>query len=510
MRSTSLSPSSRIGGRAAVSALMLALLASAALPAGAQGLRLPGQGGGPSLGGMPSTVDPLQAPPTSSPRPSAPLTAPAPAISAPPSAGSSASGRVSFGDEIIAVVNSEAITRLELERHVQAARVMLSRQNIAQPPEDVLARQVLERMIVERTQLQEAADMGIRIDDAQLDRAIGRIAEQNKVTVSQMRQQIERDGVPFAEYREDLRRNILMVRARERAVDSQVIVSEGEVDSALQDQGGGAQAGQVAQLTLAQILVRVPEGSSPDQIAALRAKAEELRRQAGGATDFGPLAASASDGEEALRGGDLGSRPADRWPQLFVDAVAPLNPGQVSDVVQSGNGFHILKLVERKRGTGATDLAPMPVQQTHARHILIRTSEVVSAEQAEQRLQDIRNRIVNGVSFADMARQYSNDGSAPQGGDLGWVSPGDTVPEFERAMDALAPGAISQPVQSPFGWHLITVEGRRTHDVSSERQRVVTRQALRERKLDQAYEDWARMLRDRAYVEIRLDPPAGG
>ena len=510
MRSTSLTRLTR----PAVSALLVTLMTSAAIPVMAQGLRLPGQDGGgsgapsrPSLGsGSPVMVQP----PSRSPQ--APQSAPA-FTRVQPSAPASTSSRSSSGpqlaDEIVAIVNRDAITRRELDKRVQAARVTLGRQNIALPPENVLQRQVLERMLVERTQLQEAADIGIRVDDTQLDRAVARIAEQNKVTVSQMREQLARDGVPFEDYREDLRREIAMVRARERAIDSQVQVSEAEVDAALQDQANQG-AGTVSQLSLAQILVRVPEGSSPDRIAALRAKAETLRTQASGPTDFARLAAASSDGEEALRGGDLGTRPSDRWPQLFTDAVARLNAGQVSEVIQSGNGFHILKLVNRQGSSGVPDVAPMPVQQTRARHILIRTTEVLNNDQVRQRLADIRQRLVNGVSFADMARQYSNDGSAPQGGELGWLSPGETVPEFERAMDNLQPGQLSEPVQTPFGWHLIQVEERRTQDVSGERQRLTTRQALRDRKIDQAYEDWARQLRDKAYVEIRLDPPAGG
>ena len=503
MRSTSLPRYAR----PAVSALLAALLTSAAVPTLAQGLRLPGQDGGagaapsrPSFGSPIITQPPTQGP--------APAFTRQPAAPAPSSSSSSSSGP-QLADEIVAIVNRDAITRRELDKRVQAARVTLGRQNITLPPDNVLQRQVLERMLVERTQLQEAADMGIRIDDATLDRAVGRIAEQNKVSITEMRRQLERDGVTIADYREDLRREIAMVRARERAVDSQVQVSEAEVDAALQDQAG-QRGGEISQLTIAQILVRVPEGSSPDRIAALRAKAETLRNQASGPTDFARLAASSSDGEEALRGGDLGTRPSDRWPQLFTDAVSRLSPGQVSEVLQSGNGFHILKLVDRKGAAPGGDVAPMPVQQTHARHILIRTTEVLNNDQVRQRLSDIRLRLINGVSFADMARQYSNDGSAPQGGDLGWISPGETVPEFERAMDALQPGEISEPIQSQFGWHLIQVEGRRTQDVSSERQRMQTRQALRDRKIDQSYEDWARQLRDKAYVEIRLDPPAGG
>lgn len=482
----------RLAHRAVVSSLLATLLAGAAGGAFAQGLRLPGSD--PSGGGMPSGGATIL-----SPRTPAPAQAPAPLRSA-PAAPAAAKGGVQMGDAIVAVVNSEAITRRELEARVQAASATLARQQIAPPDAATLERQVLERMIVDRTQLQEAATSGIRIDDFQLDRAISRIAEQNKVTVTDMRDQIEREGLPFAMYREDLRQEITLVRLRERAVDSQVQITESEIDNFLNDQNETAPS----QLTLAQILVRVPEGSPSDRVAQLRRKAEALVVQARGPVDFARLAAASSDGEEALRGGDLGTRPTDRWPGIFIEAVAKLKPGEISNVVQSGNGFHIVKLVDRKAGNGGP-VASLPIQQTQARHILIRTSEIVPSELARQRLSDIRQRVLAGnVTFADMARQYSNDASAPQGGDLGWLSPSETVPEFERAMDALKPGEISEPIQTPFGWHLIQVIGRRTQDVGRERQRAAARQTLFQRKVDQQYEDWARQLRDRAYVEIRL------
>ncbi len=491
MHSKAMPKNLKITRRAGLSCLLLSLLAAGAVSA--QGLRMPGEAAGGSRGG-PAIISPQLT------SPGAVTPAPAPAQRSAPAAPGS---RVQLGDAIVAVVNTEVITRRELDSRMQAASAALARQQIAQPDSATLERQVLERMIVDRTQLQEAAQTGIRIDDLQLDRAISRIAEQNNVTVSQMRDQIEREGVPFSVYREDLRHEVTLMRLRERAVDSQVQISEPEIDDYLAQEHEAAPS----ELTLAQILVRVPEGSPSDTVSALRRKAETLLEQARGNADFARLAASSSDGEEALRGGDLGTRAMDRWPSIFVDAVAQLSPGGISGIIQSGNGFHIIKLIDRKSTAGGAGGAPaaMPVQQTHARHILIRTTAVLTSDQARERLANIRQRILQGgVSFADMARQYSNDASAPQGGDLGWLSPSETVPEFERAMDGLQPGQVSEPVQSPFGWHLIQVVERRTQDVGRERQRAAARQALFQRKVDQAYEDWARQLRDKAYVDVRL------
>lgn len=482
MHSKVMSTTLRPAQRALLSSLLATLLAGGAGAAAAQGLRLPGSEAPSSL--------PQSGPTMITPRATPAPTAPAPAMR---------SG-AQLGDAIVAVVNSEAITRRELDARVQAAQATLASQQITPPDAATLERQVLERMIVDRTQMQEAASSGIRIDDFQLDRAISRIAEQNKVSVSEMRTQIEREGLAFPAYREDLRQEITLVRLREREVDSRVQIGESEIDNFLADQNQSAPA----ELTLAQILVRVPEGTPSERVTQLRARAENLLAQARGPVDFARLAAASSDGEEALRGGDLGTRPSNRWPGVFVDAVAKLKPGEVGNIVQSGNGFHIIKLVDRKAAVGGA-AESMPIQQTQARHILIRTSEIMPNELARQRLEEIRRRVLAGnVTFADMARQYSNDGSAPQGGDLGWLSPSETVPEFERAMDALQANEISQPVQSPFGWHLIQVTGRRTQDVGRERQRAAARQTLYQRKVEQQYEDWARQLRDRAYVEIRL------
>lgn len=410
-------------------------------------------------------------------------------------------------DRIVAVVNGEIITRNELKDRIDSVTRALTQRGTQLPPPDVLERQVLERMIVEKAELQLAIENGIRVDDVQLDRAVQRVAESNNLSVQAFRDRVEKEGTPFARFRDELRNQIMMERIRNKEVDDKVQVGEGEVDAFIADQAGGAGAAS-PEVDVAQILVRVPEQATPEQIERQRAKAEDIYKQASGGADFGRLAASYSDAPEALRGGDLGFRPLDRLPQLFVDAVTPLSVGQIAKPVKSANGFHILKLVAKRSAGGAPDTPPLaqPVEQTHARHILIKVNEVVSDEQAKARLEDIRRRIENKTAtFEDMARAYSNDASASRGGDLGTLYPGDTVPEFEKAMNALKPGEISQPVRTPFGYHLIEVIDRKKQDVAQDRVRLLARQAIRERKIEEATENWLRELRDRAYVEIRLD-----
>jgi peptidyl-prolyl cis-trans isomerase SurA len=408
--------------------------------------------------------------------------------------------RVELADRIVAVVNDEVITLHELGERVRIVRGQLTRQNVSLPPDEVLTRQVLERMIVDRAQLQFARENAIRVEDAILDRAVARIAEDNRMTMTQFRDVLERDGVPFGKFRDDIRNDILIQRVREREVDSRVVISEGEVDNFIAS-ADGAKGAAEGEINLGHILVRVPENATPDQLATRRARAEEALGQLRAGTDFGRVAATFSDGPEALSGGALGFRPADRLPQLFVDAVAGVRDGAVSEIFKSPNGFHILKVLER-RGT-----APKAaVNQTHVRHILVRSNELVSQDQARRRLVDLKERLDNkAADFAELARLHSNDGSAARGGDLGWIYPGDTVPEFEKAMNELKVGEISAPVQSQFGWHLIQVLERRTEDMSQDRLRMAARQSLRERKADEAYQEWLRQLRDRAFVEIRLD-----
>lgn len=408
-----------------------------------------------------------------------------------------------LADRIVAVVNGEIITRNELRSRVVQVKRTLSEQGTALPPADVLDRQVLERMIDERAELQEAKDTGIRVEDSIVDRTIARLAEQNNVSLAVFRQRIEGDGTPYARFRDEVRDQIALTRLRDREVDSTVQVSEGEIDNFLAEQTGGSVDNQ--ELHLAEILIRVPELATADQIDVARRKADDVENQAQNGADFAKLAVSYSDAPDNLTGGDMGWRTQDRYPQLFLDAVADLTTGQVSKPAKSPNGFHILKLMGRRKAViGKTPFAS--VTQTHVRHILIRVNEVMSAEQARERLADIKQRVLSGkASFEDMAKSYSADGSASRGGDLGTVYPGDTVPEFERAMNALKPGEISDPVQSPFGMHLIQVVDRKTEALPDERLRQLARQSLRERKADEAFQDWSRSIRDRAYVEMRLD-----
>lgn len=398
-------------------------------------------------------------------------------------------------DRIIAVVNEDVITRLDLNEHVKMATDALRRQGTPLPPSEVLEKQVLERMIAQKTQLQFAKEVGLRIDDATLDKTIARIAQENKLTIPQLRAALEKDAVSFQKFRDELRNEITIARLREREVDSKIVVSEAEIDAFLQARQDTLQRND--EYNLGHILVRVPEQASPEQIKQRQARAEEALAQIKQGADFGQVAATFSDAPEGLKGGLLGWREASRLPTLFLEAVKGMRVGDVSPILRSPNGFHILKLVDQR---GA---APVIVQQTHARHILIRTNEVVSETEARNRLLQLRERIVNGESFADLARLQSQDASASKGGDLGWISPGDTVPEFERAMNQLQVNQVSEPIKTEFGWHLIQVLGRRDEDMSKERLRLAARQALRARKSDEAYQEWLRQLRDKAYVEYR-------
>ncbi|MDR2838166.1 MAG: peptidylprolyl isomerase [Azonexus sp.] len=401
------------------------------------------------------------------------------------------------GDRIVAIVDNEVITKNELDSRLAAALSQLKKQGTPLPPQGELERQMLERLIMERVQLQYARDTGLKPDDAQLDQALGRIAANNNMSMEQFRKAVEADGLEFARFREEIRNEMTVARLREREVDSKLVISDGEIDNYLASQ---AASGGNEEYQVAHILLRAPESASPEQLQKLRERAEQALGRAQAGENFAQLSATYSDAPDALQGGSLGWRSRDRLPSLYAETIANLQPGQVSPLLRSSAGFHIVKLLDKRGGN-----EPASVQQTHARHILVRVNEVTSEGDARHKLEIVRDRIVNGVDFAEQARLYSQDGSAAKGGDLGWLNPGDTVPEFEQAMNALQPGELSAVIQSPFGMHLIQVLERRERDVSSERQRAVARQALRERKLDDAYQDWLRQLRDRAYVENRLD-----
>ncbi|EXI80465.1 MAG: Peptidyl-prolyl cis-trans isomerase SurA [Candidatus Accumulibacter appositus] len=400
-------------------------------------------------------------------------------------------------DRIVAVVNDEVITHHELRSRLDSALGQLQRQGTTLPPREVLEKQMLERLVIDKVQLQFAREVGLRVDDAQLDQALQRIAANNKLTLAQFRVALEKDGIAFANFREEIRAEMTIARLREREVDSRIFISEGEIDNYLAGEAG--QAGG-EEFQMAHILLRAPESASPEQIQQLRAKTDQIVERLGKGENFAQLAAAYSDAPDGLRGGDLGWRSLNRLPTMFAEAATTLKVGEVSPVLRSSNGFHLVKLLG-KRGGGALPA----VQQTHARHILIKVNEVVSEPEARHTLESLRQRIKHGENFADLARLFSQDGSASKGGDLGWIYAGDTVPEFERAMNQLAPGELSEPVQSPFGFHLIEVIERRVQDVSSDRQRAAARQVLRERKRDEAYQDWLRQMRDRAYVELRLE-----
>jgi peptidyl-prolyl cis-trans isomerase SurA len=400
-------------------------------------------------------------------------------------------------DQITAIVNDEVITRTELEQRYRTALRQLQRQNIQQPPRDLMLNQTLERMITERALLQHAKNSGIRVDPAQVERAVQRIASQNSMSLEQLKSALARDGVSYDRFRENIGNEILIGRARERQVESKLTISEAEIDSYLQTQAG---TGQDEEFNLSHILVNVPENASPEQIQVRRNRAQEILNELGKGVDFAQLSATYSDAPNALDGGSLGWRNSGQLPALFVNAVRDLKPGGVSELIKSPSGFHILKLNE-KRGKDATTV----ITQTRARHILIKPSEITSESDAINRLTQIRERLEQGgEKFENLARQFSEDaGSAAKGGELGWVNPGDTVPEFERAMNALQPNELSPIVQSPFGWHIIQVLERREQDVTAERQRLLARKAIRERKADEAVDEWVRQVRDQAYVEIR-------
>ena len=401
-------------------------------------------------------------------------------------------------DRVLVVVNDEAITQWDVN---EQRRILLSQMQAAKvtpPPPDVLDKQVLERLIVERAILQYAKETGIRVDDTTVERTILRVAEENKLSPEEFRKALAREGLPYENYREDIRRQITIQRVREREVDSKVSVSDAEVDNYLATVA--AQAGGEDEYHLAHIYITVPEQASPATLDASRKRAEQALAEVKAGKNFAEVAAAYSSAPDATSGGDLGWRTAARLPTVFADIVQKMKPGEVSQVLRSTSGFHIVKLIdERNRNQ------PTVVEQTHARHILIKVNEQTSESDAKAKIDRLRERIVAGANFEDIARANSEDTSSAKGGDLGWLSPGDTVPDFEHAMDKLAVGEVSQPVRTPFGWHLIQVVERRKQDVTEQRRREEARRAIRQRKSDEQFEEFVRQLRDRTYVEYKLD-----
>jgi peptidyl-prolyl cis-trans isomerase SurA len=406
-------------------------------------------------------------------------------------------------DYIVAVVNSEPITNNEVRYRMVRLAKQVQQQGQPLPPPNEFARQVLERLISEKAQLQLAQENGIRVEEGTVDLAEQGVARQNQVSVAELRRRMVADGMTVQQFRADLRNQLILTRLRERELESKVKVTDLEVDQFIREQQGSHDLSAV-ELNLAHILVAVPENANVSQVAALQARAQRVLARARAGEDFGNLAREFSDAPDArTNGGLVGLRTADRYPPLFVEAVEALPIGGISDLVRSGAGFHVIKVVEKKQ----PGLAGISVTQTHARHILLRPTPQLSESAAIAKLEDFRKRIESGqTDFAQLAREFSQDASGPNGGDLGWSSPGMYVPEFEEALNTLAPRQVSQPVVSRFGVHLIQVLERRQAKLSEREQREVARNALREKKLDEEYIQWAQEVRGRAYVEMR-EPP---
>jgi peptidyl-prolyl cis-trans isomerase SurA len=405
-------------------------------------------------------------------------------------------------DRIVAVVNEEIILESELEQMVHTVEAQLEAKGAPLPPDDMLEKQVLERLIMQHLQLQLADRTGIRVGDETLNQALQHIAENNKLTLSQFRDVLEKDGFDFPVFRESIRKEMIVSQLHKREIDDHVTVSEAEIDNFLTTQK--KQGNQDVQYHLAHILVAIPEAASPEEVQAAKTRAKQILHQLQQEADFQKVAIAYSDGQQALEGGDLGWRKMGQLPTLFVDVVPKLQVGEVSPLIRSPSGFHIVKLVERR---GEEEQV---VTQTHARHILIRADELTSDQDIHLRLSQLRQRVLQGDDFSKLARAHSDDkASAIKGGDLGWISPGQMIPRFEEVMFSLDPGEISEPFKTQFGWHVIQVLERREQNMTEEFNRNKARMEIRQRKIEEDLENWLRQLRDEAYVEYRLDTPEG-
>ena len=406
-----------------------------------------------------------------------------------------ASAAVREADRIVAVVNKDVITEVSLRQRVADAQAMLKKQNVPLPPADVLRSQVFEQMVTESVQLQYAEQTGIRLDDTDLDRTLERIAAGNKLSLTEFQQRLSREGVNLALFREQVRREVVLERLREREVDNKVQVSDVEAELFMKS----AVNANRTEYQLAHILVSLPEQAGPQVLETRARRAEEALQKVRAGSNFAQIAASYSDARDAMSGGELGWRPASQLPAEFVRELDALKTGGVTPILRSASGLHIFKLLDKRSG-GQSHV----IEQIQARHILIKTNEAISEADAKRRILQIRDRLQSGMKFEEAARLYSEDASANRGGDLGWMAQGDTVPEFERVMLSLKPGVLSEAVRSPFGWHLIEVLGRRNQDVGAERDVQAVKREIRAGKVEQQYQDWVRQLRDSAHVETYL------
>ncbi len=405
------------------------------------------------------------------------------------------------GDWIAVVVNQELVTAGEVDRRIERAQAEAGRQGLRLPPEAELRKQALDALIDERAILSLARESGMKVDEPELDRAVQNIAAQNQLTLAQLRQRIVTEGIDYGRFRANIRDQILVERLREREVYGRIRIKDEEIDAWLAERQAAANAD--AEVNVAQILVTVPEGADPATLAARQAVIESALARVRAGEAFDAVAREVSEDGNRAKGGEIGLRPASRLPDIFVEAIKGLKQGEVTPKpLRSGAGFQLLKVLERK------EVALGRITQTRARHVLLRLSPQLNAETASRRLAEYKRQIESGErKFEDVARQVSEDGSAAQGGDLGWASPGTMVPEFEQAMDALPLNGISAPVVSRFGVHLIQVLERRAASLEVKQLREQARNVLREQRFDQAYLDWTKELRSRAYVEYREPPP---
>ena len=405
-------------------------------------------------------------------------------------------------DFIVALVNSEPVTNFEVRQRMLRVEQQLTQQGAALPPREELARQVMEQLVAERAQLQQASELGLRVDEAMLAQAEQSIAAQNQLSLDEFRRRVAAEGMDPNRLRNELRSQILLQQLREREVEARVRVSESDIDDFIREQKSSSDLSQL-ELNLAHVLVKVPEGASEEQVKALQARAQRAADRARQGDDFGALAREYSDAPERENGGLFGPRTADRLPALFVDSTRALSAGEVAGPFRSPAGFHVLKLLG-KRQAGLPDVS---VTQSRARHILLRPGPQLSQTDAVARLSQYREQIVSGkASFETLAREHSQDGSAREGGELGWASPGQFVPEFEEAMNRLRPGDVSAPLVSRFGVHLIRVDERRQLALSEREQRDIVRGLVREKKAAAALESWTQDVRGRAFVEYREAP----
>jgi peptidyl-prolyl cis-trans isomerase SurA len=401
-------------------------------------------------------------------------------------------------DRIVAIVDKTVVTEQELESRIVTVTAQLKKQGTELPAENILRKQILERLISDTLQLQYAAQTGLKVDDNQLDKTIERIAEQNQMSLTEFAEALAKDGVSMGKFRSDIRNEIIIARLREREVDSRVTVNESEIDNFLSNQASNNE--NQDEFEISHILIRTPEEGSTEDVQKAKAKVDDAIKALQAGTSFAKVSASFSDAPNALEGGNIGWKRGAQMPALFLDALKTMQVGDISTPLRSPSGFHVLKLTDKRGGN-----SPLVIQQSHARHILIKLSEVTSEKEAKQKIDNIKVRLDNGEKFEMLARQYSEDSTASNGGDLGWVNPGDTVPQFEKAMNELKDNQISPPIQTQFGWHIIQLLERRSQDMSKDSARLKARQEIRTKKAEDAYQDWIHELRDRAYVELKLE-----